>query len=111
MVHISLGLARPVYQSATQERVWGQMWGSAVSDAGFVHERHLLMLPFKWTAKSMNIIIAVLVSELCKPVGTELGNTNLSSLGIEFKKIRTSMEQIEHYFKAAMRSFKCLPMK
>ena len=50
---VSLGVA---YQSAMRERVRGQAWGSAMSEAGFLHERHLLMLPFKWTVKSMNII-------------------------------------------------------
>ena len=40
----SLQSGKTRYQPTTQERVWGQMWGSAMIDAGFLQERHLLML-------------------------------------------------------------------
>ena len=53
------------------------MWGSAVSDAGFLRERHLLMLPFKWTANSMNISCCFF-----KFTGLYLNKNNLTNVSV-----------------------------
>ena len=60
-----------------------------MSDAGFLQEQHLLMLTFKWTAYRMNIIIAVLVSELCKLVGTALTSQTGDRIQENMDKYRT----------------------